>query len=131
MTQDAEVIEIDNDVEENVTLKIGRHVLSCFMVWCHEPIEAGKRYPADLGFFFFDEVGDDWEMSEVGDDVAEEIVSIDDAWGYSVTGTLRGEVLHVGDLRISDEILSGLEYLDGRKIKLRVDRLQVSFDASI
>ncbi|MUZ64132.1 hypothetical protein [Agrobacterium vitis] len=124
MIYNAKLVYIDNIVEENIIIKIGNYFLTCFANICPYFIEVGNTYPVSINLFFID--GPDF--IEVSDDVAEEIIHIDDGFRYSLTGILHDGVFSVGELDFCDEnSFYEFQYLEGKKLNLQVDRLDVEF----
>lgn len=124
MTLTMELLEIHDDDGWHVTVQIGTQMLLLFVSSSPYPIEAGKTYPVRLDFSNLDEP----EVSFRADGTAPEIVRTDNAFGYRVTGMLRDNALHIGNLAFEDEdTFAQYRGLEGKVLRLEVARLAVEF----
>lgn len=116
------IICLGNDIEEEVTLSINGIELTCFSSVCPYDLHKGEMYPVLLEIMIFDE----YQVSELGVGVVG-LERIGNNFSYWITGRLdKGEV-DCG-IRFEDEILlSNYGYMDGKLIKLKVDRIDVEF----
>ena len=58
-----------------------------------------------------------------------DLKKIGNTLGYNIVGVLINGVIHFDDLLIFDEILlSDYGYLDNRKVKWMVDRIDIDFE---
>lgn len=124
MTLRGKVLQLDEDVEELVVLEVGSHVLTCFAAVCPYALKVGGDYPVELHPFFFGEP----EAIELSENSPDEIQQIGNGFGYLLTGCLRNGLFSVGNLVLVDEDgFSNLRHLEGRRLKLAVDRMDAEF----
>ncbi|OZG73376.1 hypothetical protein BTA51_10125 [Hahella sp. CCB-MM4] len=116
------VKKIDDNIEEEVTLELNGVELTCFAGVCPYQIQEGKEYPVSFEL----EIFDDYCVEELNEEkVALERIGND--FSYWVAGRLDGSVIH-SVIQFEDEILmSDYGYLDGKFIRMKVDRIDVEF----
>lgn len=113
---------IDEMIEEEVTVIIGGIELVCFAGVCPYEIEVGKEYLASISMFFFDE----YCVEEVSFH-KKEIKRINDSFQYNLFGKIDGGSIDCG-LVFEDEFISfEYGYLDGLYVKMTVDRIDITF----
>ena len=118
------VLQLDDDDEEMVVLEVDNHVLTCFAAVCPYPIKVGESYPVELHPFFFEEP----EGVEVSESLPDEIQHIGNGFSCLLTGRLVDGKFSIGSLILVDENdFSNLRHLEGRKLKLTVDRMDAEF----
>jgi hypothetical protein len=118
----AKVEEIGEDVEEEVTLRIGDVSIVCFTGYSPYQVEKGKVYPVSLNLAFFN----DFELIE-SDDLQPSLRKIGDGFAYVVTGLLCDDVIDAG-VKFQDEtFLSDYGYLTGKMVSVKADRIDVEF----
>ena len=123
ITFDAVVLKIDEDVEEQVLLDVQGYLVTCFASVCPYPIEVGGKYR--VGFYLF--VVDDFSPFEVQEDAVPSIIQEGSCFRYTLIGKLSGNTLDCG-IQIEDDIFTDeYGYLDGKMIRLGVDRIDVEF----
>lgn len=116
------VKEIGDDVEEEVTLTLNGFEITCFAGICPYKIYEGKKYPVSFEFMIFDE----YEVEETTDEVVG-LEKISQGFSYWIMGKLDGAFIDAG-IKFEDEILlSDYGYLNGKFIRLKVDRIDVEF----
>ncbi|QEI11192.1 hypothetical protein [Cellvibrio japonicus] len=113
---------IGNNVEEEVTLSLNDLEVTCFAGVCPYEIHEGKKYPVSFELMIFD----DYEIKESeGEPVGME--RIGSSFSYWIQGRLERGVIDCG-IQFEDEVLfSDYGYLDGKFIRLKVDRIDVEF----
>ena len=120
---DATVLKIDEDIEEQVLLGVQRYHITCFASVCPYPIKVGEKYR--VKFYLF--VADEFCPNEVHDDAAPAMTQDGNGFRYNLIGKLTGNILDCG-IKIEDDVFTEqYGYLNGKKIKVSVDRLDVEF----
>ena len=72
-------------------------------------------------------VFDDYQVIETNEEVG--FKKIGNTLGYNIVGVLINGVIHFDDLLIFDEILlRDYGYLESRKVKWMVDRIDIDFE---
>jgi len=118
----ARVKSIGIDIEEEVVLDINGVEVICFAGVCPYEIHEGKEYPVSFELVIFD----DYIVEESFDDAAR-LERIDDGFSYWIEGKLEGGVVN-SLISFEDEILlSDYQYLNGKYIRMKVDRIDVEF----
>lgn len=124
MIYQAQVLHLDEDVEEEVVLQVGGIELTCFAGVCPYAIEEGLFYPVELRPVVFD----DYVVTELADNPALSIVRVGNGFAYVVTGKLSGGCLESGGLIFEDEVLQrDFGHLDGKMVAMKVDRIDAEF----
>jgi hypothetical protein len=124
MIYHATILMMDDEIDEMVALRIGNNDLTCFASICPFPINIGDVYLVDLRAYFIDEPN----VTILSEDVAESIKRVRDGFGYSLVGHLKGSQFIVNGLALDSESdFSLLEGLEGKKLRMAVDRLDVEF----
>ncbi|MBD1548712.1 hypothetical protein [Roseibium aggregatum] len=120
---DARVQFIGETIEEEVVLLIDGYELTCFASVLPYFIEIGCQYPVTISPFLID---DDYEIEEASAS-APAFEKCGDGFQYWITGQLNGVVLECG-LEFEDQLLLW-DYgdLNGKRIRLKADRLDVEF----
>lgn len=118
------VLALDDNIEEEVTLSVVGYEITCFAGICPYEIYVGKKYPVLFNFEIFNSYKvEELENESVG------FERIGDTFAYWIKGRLdidRG-VIDCG-IRFEDEfLLPDYGYLDGKFIRLKVDRIDVEF----
>ncbi len=114
--------KIDAIVEEEVTLELDGKVITCFAGVCPYQIREGNRYPVSLKL----EVFDDYLVEESSKDEAG-LEKLGNGFSYWVIGKLEGDVIY-SQFTFQDEVLlSDYGYLNGKYIRMKVDRIDVEF----
>lgn len=120
---DARVQFIGKTVEEELVLLIAGYELTCFASVLPYGIERGRQYPVTLSPFLVD---DDYEIEEAPAS-APDFENCGNGFQYWIAGQLDGAVLECG-LEFDDQVLlPDYGYLNGKRIRLKVDRLDVEF----
>lgn len=116
------VTQLNENVEEEVSLIINGIELTCFAGICPYEIHVGKEYNVLLDLMIFN----DYCVNKA-DFMSKKISRIERGFSYLLTGKLDGSVIDCG-IQFNDEILlSDFGYLDGQFIQLKVDRIDVEF----
>ncbi|MFT7723420.1 MAG: hypothetical protein QM788_11390 [Roseateles sp.] len=124
MIYQAQVIKLNDDIEEEVALQINGVRLNCFASVCPYPIEEGKSYSVQLELVMLD----DYEVMESPDDAAPAFVETGKGFAYLVQGKLNGRYFEAGGLVFEDEVLqTEFGYLDGKMVTVKADRIDVEF----
>lgn len=122
MIYDATVEEIDEGVDEAVTLLVEGLRILCFSSVCPYPIKKGEKYSVSLTLAILN----DYIVAEVGSGESS-IKRIGQGFSHMVAGKLTGDVLDAG-IAFQDEVfLSDYGYLDGKVISVKVDRIDAEF----
>ena len=124
MIYTAEVIRLDDDVEEEVVLRINGVELTCFASVCPYPIEEGATYQVALTPVVFD----DYSIREMSADALPTLVKIGGGFAYEVVGELATAQLDAGCISLEDDVLlRDYGYLNGKMVVWKVDRIDVEF----
>lgn len=114
--------QLNSDIEEEVTIKIGDITLTGFANICPYPIEKEKSYPISIGLTILDEFeiveqqGQEKQFSRIGNTFA-----------YEISGLLTEQGMLDANILIEDEIFEDYSYMYGEYIKIKVDRLSIEF----
>lgn len=120
---DATVLKIDEDVEEQVLLDVQRYHITCFASVCPYPVKVGGKYR--VGFYLF--VADEFCPNEVQEGIFPAIAQNGNGFRYTLIGRLTGNILDCG-IQIEDDVFTEqYGYLNGKMIKVSVDRIDVEF----
>lgn len=120
---DARVQFIGEKIEEEVVLLICGYELTCFASVLPYGIELGRQYPVTLSPFLVD---DDYEIEEAPAS-GPDFEKCGSGFQYWIAGQLNGAVLECG-LEFEDQLLLwDYGHLNGKRIRLKVDRLDVEF----
>lgn len=120
---DARVQFIGETVEEELVLLIDGYDLTCFASVLPYCIEIGRQYPVTISPFLVD---DDYEIEEASAS-APAFEKYGNGFQYWIAGQLNGAVLECG-LEFEDQVLLwDYGHLNGKRIRLKVDRLDVEF----
>lgn len=124
MIYEALVLRVDEDIEEEVMLRIGGIELACFASVCPYNIEVGLSYPVELHPVVFD----NYSVNELPDGTPPSIDRVGTGFAYLITGKLSSGCLEAGGLVIEDEVLErDFSYLEGKMIAMKIDRMDVEF----
>jgi len=124
MIYQAVVLRVDEDIEEEVMLRVGSVELVCFASVCPYKIEVGLSYPVELHPVVFD----GYSVTELPDETQPSVTRVGAGFAYVITGKLSGNCLESGDLVFENEVLQrDFSYLEGRMIAMKVDRMDVEF----
>lgn len=115
------IISLNEDVEEEAVVKIKNIKFTTFIAYAPYVIDVDKCYPVEISFFV-DEV-DIQENSEA----VKNLTRIDESFEYIVKGYLNDKgQLDVGFL-IEDDVFEDYQYLYGKYVRLKVDRINLEF----
>ncbi|MEZ5477854.1 MAG: hypothetical protein R3E95_10345 [Thiolinea sp.] len=116
------VKEINQDLEEEVTICVNNIEITCFASICPYNIQPRKEYPVSLELTVFDE----YQIQEYKDK-RKGLERVEDGFSYWLKGKLKNGVIDCG-IQFEDEILlTDYVYLDGKFIKLKADRIDLEF----
>lgn len=120
---DAIVLRLDNNIEEQVLLDIKGHQITCFASVCPYPIKISGRYRIALYLF----VADEFNPVEVQEDTYPAIIQEANNFKYTLVGKLIGNIFDCG-IKIEDDVfVEQYGDLNGKMIKVSVDRIDVEF----
>ncbi|MBX7276339.1 hypothetical protein ACLBW8_28305 [Pseudomonas sp. M5A4_2d] len=118
----AQVVALNELIEEEVTLLIDKTVVTCFASFCPYEIEVGKNYDVELNL----NLADYYHAQKV-DSINIFAERIENGFSYILYGMLHNDTFQTFTL-LSDE---GVHYdhpdLNDSFIKLNVDRIDVAF----
>lgn len=118
----AKIISLNEEIEEEAVVQINNTKFVAFMVYVPYAVEINKHYPVDVGFF-----ADEIDIQE-NSEVVKNLIRVGETFQYAVNGYLNDKgQLNVGFL-IEDEIFEDYEYLYGKYVKFKVDRIDLGFD---
>ena len=113
---------VGEEVEEKVSLKVNGLVVTCFAGYCPNKICVGNEYPVVFELMIFN----DYEVEEVESKCCG-VERIENGFSYWIKGRLCKGEIDCG-IKFSDEILlSDYGYLDGKFVRVKVDRIDVEF----
>lgn len=123
----AKLLNRNELLEEEIFIEINSIVIDGFMEICpYEHIYKNKHYPVELYLTFlnsseFTEI----ECERYG------LEKFGTAFGYILYGKVEGDSINIGNgIKIKDDIFKEYSYLDGKFVKLKVDRIGVEFLSS-
>ncbi len=120
----AKILRLNEDVEEEVLLQIGKWEILCFAGICPYPIREGMEYLVDLSFV----VLDDYDVKVLPDSSPPAILNNGKGFVTELVGKLEGSRLCLGKLEFKDDtLLRDYGYLDGKSVSVRVDRINAEF----
>lgn len=124
MIYQAQVIKLNDDIEEEVALQINNVRLTCFASICPYSIEEGKKYPVRLELVILN----DYEVKASSSKAGSAFVETGNGFAYLVQGRLNGMCLEADGLSFEDEVLQrDFGHLDGKIVTIKVDRIDVEF----
>lgn len=118
----AKVESLGSEIEEEVFLTVDGLSFLCFASICPYEIKEGGSYPVSFELMVFEEY--DVEALNKEDRCGLERAGQD--FSYWVKGPLSGAVIDCG-ISFEDEVLLEYSYLDGKNVRLKVDRIDVEF----
>ena len=115
------IMSLDEHIEEEAVAQINNIEFVTFIAYAPYFIEVNHQYPVEISLFV-----DEVEVKENADEI-KSLIRIGETFEYIVSGYLntKGQ-LDVGFL-IEDEIFGDYQYLYGKFITLRVDRINSEF----
>ncbi|CAB1212596.1 hypothetical protein [Acinetobacter bouvetii] len=120
MNYSIRIISQDEHVEESIWIEVNGLILNVFCSDYNFIFKTGCMYQVELDYEIFDEYQID--ITET----LPQFRKIDQSFAYEIIGRLDNGVLTVGDISFEDEcLLSDFAYLDGKKIRLIVDRIKI------
>lgn len=123
MIYKATVMNMDQIIEEEVTIAIGDLILTCFANIVPYQLQLGVSYMVALTPTTFE----GYSIREIAPE-EKSITRITTDYSYTVIGTLSGNQVDCGKIAIEDDYLSTeFAYLDGNTIEWKVDRLDLEF----
>jgi hypothetical protein len=114
--------QVNCDIEEEVTIKIGDIVLTGFANICPYPIEEERSYPVSIGFTILDE----FEIVEQQEQ-KKQFSRIGNTFVYEISGLLTEQGLLDANILIEDEVFEDYSYMYGKYVKFKVDRISLEF----
>lgn len=119
----AEVIDLNEDIEEEVLLSFGEIELYCFIASCTYELTKGNIYLVDIEFSFLDD-----EVIEPQPNSDFSIVRKKDGFAYEITGFKINDKIIVDTLVFSDRLYSQeYAYINYEHVLIKPDRISVSF----
>lgn len=117
----ANIIKLDEHIEEEATIEVNNIELVTFVSYTPYQIQVNQQYPVEISLFM-DEI--DIKESEVK---AKSLIRERETFGYIVNGLLNDNgQLDVGFL-IEDDVFEEYQYLYGKYITLKADRIDSEF----
>lgn len=124
MIYEAKVLSLDDDLEEEVLLRIGMAELICFASVCPYAIQKNEYYSVELRLVVLNECA----VTEQPQGTVQSIARIDRGFSHVVTGVLKDGCLESVGFIFEYEVLArDFGYLNGKPISLRVDRIDAEF----
>jgi hypothetical protein len=121
----AKVVSLSDLIEEEVVLELCcSEEVTCFASYCPFSIEEGQAYLVELNLFSID----GFDLHEEEDRGFPPFSRVDSGFSYVVRGALNGGVLNAGGVLFDEErFLVDFEYLNGKYVSVRVDRINACF----
>lgn len=120
----AEVINLNDEIEEEVVLRINDIEITCFVSICLFLIEKHMTYQVQIMPVIFH----NYVVYEVPEETKPLIEKEGDSFIYNCIGRLIGNQLDINFIILEDDILlRDFSYLDGKMIAWKVDRIDVEF----
>ena len=120
----AEVVRLDDLIEEYVLLNVEGIEVLCFADVCPYPIEIGGKYEVLLTLIIFD----DYQIVECRESEDPKILNDGTKFSSKLIGKLLGDKLVVGKIEFRDDIfLSDYGCFNEKLVVIEVDRIGVEF----
>ncbi len=124
MRYNAEVITLDENIEEAVTIKIGESTITGFSSICPYPIHIGLIYPVSLELWSLEGL----ILREVKEPSSiPSLQRVGTGFQYVVFGKLEGRILDAGIEFEDDWFTQEYGYLSGHMVQTEADRIQIEF----
>jgi len=116
----AQVIHTNENIEEEVTLRVNGYELTCFANICPYEIILSKIYPVIFGI-------DDYDVCIQNNSKETNMRRIGDGYAYEIKGKIMFDTIDAG-IQIYDEQLAyDYKYLNNEYVCLNTERLNVEF----
>lgn len=120
----AEVVRLDDSIEEYALLNIEGVEVLCFADVCPYPIEIGEKYEVLLTLIIFD----DYQIAECRECEDPKILNDGTKFSSKLIGKLQGDKLVVGKIEFQDDIfLSDYSCFNDKFVVIEVDRIGAEF----
>ena len=120
----AKILKMDPADEDAVWLQVAGFTLYCFVSYLGHVVHEGQVYPVRLELW----VEDDYEIQK-SPTMKVEFHHVDGTFEYHITGFLNEASLEAGITFHDPNFLLHYGYLDQEWVRVRVDRIQVEFEA--
>ncbi len=117
-----QIKSLNKDIEEEVVLELNGVELTCHASYCPYKLGVNEFYEVEFEGVVFDDY-----LVEESRTQKTELRQHGDSYQYSAYGKLVRNVLHSVIEIEDDELLSDYGYLDGKYVRMNIDRLDVSF----
>lgn len=118
----ATVQNINNDIEEEVTIVVEDLEIHGFASVCPYPISIGSQYPVMIGLTIFDDFNPrETEIKK------KEIRRISNGFSTLIRGLLKPEGIIDAGIMIHDNLLIEYSFLIGKYVEFEVDRVSIEF----
>ena len=112
-----EIIGLNQDIEEEVTLEINGIKLTCFASICPYVLNIGQKYPITFEML-------DFELSEQINSEETSLKRTGNTYAHKLKGKLCGDAIN-SIIKVSDDALaSDYAYLDGKYVSLNIEEKQ-------
>ncbi|MDD7912015.1 hypothetical protein PUV47_18950 [Pseudovibrio exalbescens] len=118
----AQLKEIGDHVEEQVSLFVNGIEVVCFASIVPYEIQLGRSYPVVFHIFVIDEY-----RLKKSSSIERGVERIDNGFRYRLRGRLVGNTIQCGLPFEDDFLVDEYGYLDGEQVELEVDRIDVEF----
>lgn len=119
-----EIKKLSPTIEEEVTLILEGTEITCFATFCPYEIEEDHTYLVSFGLFIID------DYNYIVEEIDEEkfaLQRIGDGFSYWIIGLLKNSVLYSVIPFYDEALLDEFRLLNNKFIRMRVDRIDVSF----
>ena len=118
----AKILDIDDAVEEAITISLGEITLVCFCSSIVKEIKVGEIYLCEIDLEYFDD-----EVLEEAKSNNARIERIGDSFAYTLYGYYNNGTIFLNGLYFCGEDLLDYGYLDNKFVKLNVCRINIDF----
>jgi hypothetical protein len=121
-TIEVRILAIDDDMEDCMSLLIGGNIVECFVNYCASMVVVDETHLAELTIDYSDPV--EIEASPESNTLLEKNGN---GFGYYLYGVLKGGTFRTFIEFPDEDIHFDYPELEGRFVKIKVDRINVSF----
>ena len=116
----AEVVSLNPNVEEEVTISLGDITLTCFICNLNNPIKLNEIYLVELELEIFDEV-----RAKLATDILPK--QIGDSFAYELNGYLLENKIIISNIILQDDLLYEVSFYENKYVWIYIDRINISF----
>jgi hypothetical protein len=121
-TTNALILALGESIEEDVTLLIGDCKIDCFISYCPEKIDIGRSYAVEITMI----ISEPYEIEQI-ESPRYSAEKIGEGYSYFLYGYLKDDTFKTFTTLNDEDIHYDHPELNEKFVKLRVDRIDVSF----